>query len=326
MRIVMTPWLCRLVIAALTVACIVCGGVSRAAAQASELKATAKQYVTDGLKAQEAGRYDEAISLYNKAYELVPHPELLFNLGQAHRLKGEKAIALNYYQKYLAVDSRGRGAREAGQWITQIDLELRAEAEALRKAEEDRKAAAEAVRKAAIEEKERQAREAEAKRQRDAERRAVASSTFNESEETWQQSDVDSQPAPDEYEPRILTGKRFVALGFAGGALIASGGWYFYYVRGHSRNEMYERSDPEGCYQEVDFEDCREERQSLLDLADRDIRRSNIFFLSGIALLGVGTFLWFTGADERPSSAAKLSRVSPVVNDEMAGVMISGGF
>ncbi len=324
----MTPWLCRLVIAALTVTCIVCGGASHAAAQASDLKATAKQYVTDGLKAQDAGRYAEAISLYNKAYELVPHPELLFNLGQAHRLRGETAIALTYYQKYLAVDSRGRGAKEAAQWITQIDLELRAEAEALRKAEEDRKAAAEAARKAAIEAKEREAREAEATRQREAKRRAAASLTASDSEETSQRVDEESvsEPALDEYEPRILTGKRFVALGFAGGALIASGGWYLYFLRGHNTKDEYDlwHDNLRRCYEE--FADCDRRQKELSDSANRDIKTSNIFFLSGIALLGVGTFLWFTGADERPSSAAKISRVSPVVNDSMAGVMLSGGF
>src|SRR6185369_17896049 len=64
----------------------------------------AKQYVDAGLAAQNSGDYDTAIVFYSKAYQLVPHPVLLFNMAQAHRLAGriEKALAL--YAKYLEED------------------------------------------------------------------------------------------------------------------------------------------------------------------------------------------------------------------------------
>jgi tetratricopeptide (TPR) repeat protein len=45
----------------------------------------AKQYVDAALAAQNTGDYDIAITLYEKAYQLVPHPVLLFNM--VHRLR-----------------------------------------------------------------------------------------------------------------------------------------------------------------------------------------------------------------------------------------------
>jgi tetratricopeptide (TPR) repeat protein len=313
----MTSWSCRLVVSALTVASLVLAGPSAAVAQAVDLKATAKQYVTDGLKAQSAGRYDEAISLYNKAYELVPHPELLFNLGQAHRLKGEKAIALNYYQKYLAVDSRGRGATEAGQWVTQIDLELRAEAEALRKAEEER--AAEAERQAQA------AREAEAMRARAEERKAkekqriASSAKANSSTAAPPLPEVTAHSAPVAYEPRILTTKRIVALGLGGAALVSGG--LAYYFRRHS-NDLYDR-----YLSKISGSPMFEETSGYyLREANRNKLRSSYLILSGVALLGVGGVLWFTGADDRQPSSRTASRWIPVVNGEMAGLLLSGGF
>src|ERR1041384_6239867 len=57
----------------------------------------AKTYVDAGLVAQKAGDYDTAIQLFTKAYELVPHPVLLFNMAQAHRLAGRIDRALTLY-------------------------------------------------------------------------------------------------------------------------------------------------------------------------------------------------------------------------------------
>lgn len=70
----------------------------------------AKQYVDAGLAAQEAHDYDTAIALYSRAYQLVPHPLLIFNLAQAHRLAGHPDEALVLYQQYLAKGPSGAQA------------------------------------------------------------------------------------------------------------------------------------------------------------------------------------------------------------------------
>jgi hypothetical protein len=48
----------------------------------------ARQLVDEGIAAQDAGDYDTAIARYMRAFALDPHPVLLFNVGQAHRLAG----------------------------------------------------------------------------------------------------------------------------------------------------------------------------------------------------------------------------------------------
>lgn len=63
-------------------------------APAADKTKVAKQYVDAGLAAQSTGDYDTALTMYAKAYELVPHPVLLFNMAQAHRLAGHLAHGL----------------------------------------------------------------------------------------------------------------------------------------------------------------------------------------------------------------------------------------
>ena len=76
---------------------------------------TAKALVNQGIAAQNAKDYDKAVELYNKAFALIPHPILLFNIGQAHRLAGRLDRAVTFYERYLANDPNGSestGARE----------------------------------------------------------------------------------------------------------------------------------------------------------------------------------------------------------------------
>jgi tetratricopeptide (TPR) repeat protein len=114
----------------------------------TDKKKLAKQYVDAGLAAQAAGDYDQAIALYKKAYEQVPHPVLYFNIGQAQRLAGRDEEALDAYQKYVDADPNGPKAKEAKGFIAEIKPRVaKARAES---AEKDRLAGeADAKRKAA---------------------------------------------------------------------------------------------------------------------------------------------------------------------------------
>jgi tetratricopeptide (TPR) repeat protein len=86
----------------------------------SKLQA-ARSYVDAGLAAQKSGDYDTAIMLYKKAYELVPHPVLLFNMAQAHRLAGHAEQALALYRKYLKEDPHGAEARTARELVAELE-------------------------------------------------------------------------------------------------------------------------------------------------------------------------------------------------------------
>ncbi|HLL23266.1 MAG TPA: hypothetical protein VK427_14110 [Kofleriaceae bacterium] len=113
-------------------------------------KKIAKEYVDAGLAAQKAKDFDTAINLYAKAHDLIPHPVLLFNIAQAHRLAGREAQALSFYERYVAAEPRGTHASLARTMMADIKTKLLAEqaredarlAEAARTADEARTAAA----------------------------------------------------------------------------------------------------------------------------------------------------------------------------------------
>jgi tetratricopeptide (TPR) repeat protein len=85
-----------------------------------ETKARARAFVEAGLAAHGRGAYDEAIALYEQAYDLLPHPALFFNMGQAHRLAGRTAEALAMYRRYLAEVPVGPLADQTRVWIAAL--------------------------------------------------------------------------------------------------------------------------------------------------------------------------------------------------------------
>lgn len=47
--------------------------------------------------------WDAAITLFREAYDVYPSPGILYNLGQAYRLKGDCVLAVTMYRHYLLV-------------------------------------------------------------------------------------------------------------------------------------------------------------------------------------------------------------------------------
>jgi outer membrane protein OmpA-like peptidoglycan-associated protein len=95
-----------------------------ASAQEGDLKVRAKAYVADGLTAQDEGKFEKAIVLYQQAYALVPHPAILFNIGQALRLSGDKVRAVEYYRKCYAVEGKSRLGKEAKAWVGKLQKQI----------------------------------------------------------------------------------------------------------------------------------------------------------------------------------------------------------
>jgi hypothetical protein len=129
----------------------------------ADKQATARHYVDAGLAAQNAKDFAAAVDFYLRAYDLVPHPLLIYNMGEAHRLAGHPAEALAHYRRYLAADPTGARAADATHQLAPLEREV--EAEAARVATEER-AKAEAARR------EREAQEAEERRLAELARRA----------------------------------------------------------------------------------------------------------------------------------------------------------
>ena len=93
------------------------GGAPAADAQKKD---AAKKLVDQAIAAQGAGDYDKAIDLYRQAFALVPHPILMFNVGQAHRLAGRPAQAAQFYERYLTLDPSGKEAATARAHLEKI--------------------------------------------------------------------------------------------------------------------------------------------------------------------------------------------------------------
>lgn len=194
-------------------------------AWAQNIKEQAKQHVADGLAAQKAGRFDDAVAAYQRAYDLVPHPELLFNLGQAYRLKGDRAAAIAHYERYLAIEPKGRLSKEAKAWLKKLSAEQSAEDK--RQAEEARKA--EEARQADEARKAEEARvAAEQRKAADEQRRAAEKAAADE--RARRAAEMPPEP-PDPVDPPTERGGGGLRLlGIAGGAtgvLVLGAGIYF---------------------------------------------------------------------------------------------------
>lgn len=63
--------------------------------------AWAREHYENGARQYQAGAVREALHEFETAYALVPHPRLLFNLGQCHRRLGQTTEAIRAYRAYL---------------------------------------------------------------------------------------------------------------------------------------------------------------------------------------------------------------------------------
>ena len=87
----------------------------------------ASEHVQRGDAFKESADYAAAAREYQKAYALVPHPVLIFNLAQVHRLAGDRERAIEHYERYLAADPNGRASRQARQFAAELRREMERE-------------------------------------------------------------------------------------------------------------------------------------------------------------------------------------------------------
>jgi tetratricopeptide (TPR) repeat protein len=71
-------------------------------------EARARRLAESGLQQYRAGAYDDAIASFEAAFALAPAPGLIYNLAQAHRMKGDCPGAFALYRRYLDSDPDGK--------------------------------------------------------------------------------------------------------------------------------------------------------------------------------------------------------------------------
>ena len=67
----------------------------------NDVRARARARFDEAQLDYKLGRFDEALEGYRSAYELVAHPDLLFNIGQCYRQMGNCERALFFYRQFL---------------------------------------------------------------------------------------------------------------------------------------------------------------------------------------------------------------------------------
>ena len=82
--------------------------------------ADAARLYDEGRRYFDVGEYDRAIEKLKAAYLVAPLPELLYDLGQAFRLKGECAEALSLYRRYLKTEPPAARAERTGARIADM--------------------------------------------------------------------------------------------------------------------------------------------------------------------------------------------------------------
>jgi tetratricopeptide (TPR) repeat protein len=267
-------------------------------------KQVARQYTEAGLAAAKLGDYDTAIGFYQKAYQLVPHPTLIFNIAEANRLAGRFDGALTLYRRYLSEAPAGPLAADARDRIAEIEAEQARKVEDARKAEDERKAAA---RKAEDERRAAEAREvAEAGQERE---RAAAVATSPS-------GSPDASPAL-ETSGTVSSGPvgrnlRLAGLATGAGGLLGVVVGIGFAV--HSRTLNDRVSNRPGVMFDQDTDDAG--------------RRANAYAyvgtIGGTVLVAAGAALYWWGYTQG-RSVERVS-VAPVVSDRLAGLAVTGAW
>ncbi|HRC57975.1 MAG: hypothetical protein IPI49_05425 [Myxococcales bacterium] len=266
-----------------------------ASADVEERKARALQLTAQAMAAEDDGRFAEALSLYALAFEQVPHPEMLYKLGEGHRIMGELAKAMQFYEQYLAITPNGSRAADARRWLTSIETVLARKLEEQARQDEARRAAGQ---QAAQEQTERERAahlRAEAAMQQEA-RRAAAELMSTTAPRTT------GQPPVSRREMAVLLG---------GLSVLSLGAGVAFELSSRSMDERYQ--------------DGGATEPSLRDSADHRHTLAWTFALSGAVGGAVTTYLWLTGARQRTAPGGG-TRLAPQVTTHGASALVLGRF
>jgi tetratricopeptide (TPR) repeat protein len=82
---------------------------------------TAKEHYQKGTSYYDLGRYADAITEFEAAYQIKNDPALLYNLAQSHRLAGNSERALHFYRTYLRYAPKAPNRAEIESRISQLE-------------------------------------------------------------------------------------------------------------------------------------------------------------------------------------------------------------
>jgi hypothetical protein len=100
----------RLLIALVVVGMGQSGAYADPAPPAAQQVAAAQDLFARATTAYNLGRFDEAVTLFSKAYEAWPQPEFLYNIAQSHRLARNCKQALHFYKRFRSLKEQDTAA------------------------------------------------------------------------------------------------------------------------------------------------------------------------------------------------------------------------
>ena len=109
----------------------------------ADARTEARSYFKKGMGAITAGKYDEGIAELQKAYQLVPHPNVIYNIARAYAEAGDLDEAVTYFRKYLEGNPPDRD--EAAQLVKNLEARIKRQQRAAREAAQARAPAPAAV-------------------------------------------------------------------------------------------------------------------------------------------------------------------------------------
>jgi iron complex outermembrane receptor protein len=93
------------------------------ASSLADERTEARAYFKRGMTSIANGHYEDGIGELKKAYEILPHANVLFNIARAYVDSGDLENAVIYYRKYLEGSPRDRGEVEAV--LVNLDARIR---------------------------------------------------------------------------------------------------------------------------------------------------------------------------------------------------------
>jgi len=93
----------------------------------ADARTEARAHFKKGMDSISAGKYDEGISELEKAYAILPHPNVLFNIARAYNEMGDLEKAVDYYKKYLETNPPDK--EEVGNLIKALEVRIKAKQE-----------------------------------------------------------------------------------------------------------------------------------------------------------------------------------------------------
>jgi iron complex outermembrane receptor protein len=98
----------------------------------ADARTEARSHFKKGMDSITAGKYDEGISELQKAYQILPHPNVLYNIARAYAEAGDLEEAVTYFRKYL--EGNPPDKEEASQILKNLEARIKRQQQAAREA------------------------------------------------------------------------------------------------------------------------------------------------------------------------------------------------